>query len=132
MLIAPLGSSAALLAANPDAPFAQPRNIIGGHAVCATVGVAVATLDAVVLHQGLWLAGPLAVSGSVVAMLATNTMHPPGGGTALLAVLPSATAVHALGWLFPVAPAATSALVLTLSGCAAVRLAGGRYPKSWW
>jgi CBS-domain-containing membrane protein len=33
MLIGPLGSSAALIAAAPDAPLAQPRNVVGGHMV---------------------------------------------------------------------------------------------------
>ena len=33
MLIGPLGSSAALIAAAPEAPLAQPRNVIGGHMV---------------------------------------------------------------------------------------------------
>ncbi len=44
-------------------------------------------LDDLILHQGLWLSAPLAVSLSVVGMLVTKTLHPPGGGTALTALM---------------------------------------------
>ncbi len=35
--------------------------------------------------DGWWLSGPLAVSMATVGMMATRTMHPPAGGTALIA-----------------------------------------------
>ncbi len=55
--------------------------------MCGATGVAVGLLDSLVLHQGLWLSAPLAVSLSVIGMLVTKCLHPPGGGTALIALM---------------------------------------------
>ena len=38
-LFAPFGASAVLLYGAPAAPFSQPRNLLGGHFISATVGV---------------------------------------------------------------------------------------------
>src|SRR5262245_13831417 len=43
-VIAPFGASAVLVFAAPASPFAQPRNVIGGHLFCAIVGVVVFAL----------------------------------------------------------------------------------------
>jgi len=42
------------------------------------------------LDSYLWLAAALAVSFSIAAMHATKTLHPPGGATALFAVISGA------------------------------------------
>ncbi len=61
----------------PDSPFAQPRNVIGGHLLSALVGCAMASF----LGTGpLVLA--VAVGLAIVVMYLTHTMHPPGGATA--------------------------------------------------
>ena len=40
MIVPSMGASAVLLFAAPHAPFSQPWNVIGGHAVSAIIGVA--------------------------------------------------------------------------------------------
>ena len=35
----------------------------------------------------IWLAAAIGVSFAIVAMLVTKTLHPPGGATALIAVI---------------------------------------------
>ena len=51
----------------------------------------------------LWLAASLAVSFAIVIMLVTKTLHPPGGATALIAVI-GGTKVHSLGYLYALIP----------------------------
>ena len=79
-----------------------------------------------------YVTGPLAVSCSIMAMLTTKTMHPPGGGTALLAVIGGAN-IHNLGWMFAVAPCGTGACVLVATGVVFHNLLGtSKYPVKWW
>ena len=73
-----------LLYAAPFSPFSQPRNLVGGHLVAALVGVACYKAFAVPLGSS-WLASPLSVAFCIVGQMATDTVHPPGGGTALIA-----------------------------------------------
>lgn len=61
-------------------------------------------------------------------MLLTNTIHPPAGATALLAVTNAQTA--ALGWfLFPVM---LLGVVLMLVAAVVVNNVQRRYPLYWW
>lgn len=105
-LVAPMGASAVLLFAVPRSPLAQPWPVLVGHVVAATCGTAA--------HQllGHGVAGAAAAVGlALLLMFPLRCVHPPGGGTALLAVLGS-PAVHALGWGFAFVPVALNALVL--------------------
>ena len=70
----------------PAVPFSQPRNVIGGHLLAAVVGITSFKLLAVPMGTAA-LAAPVAVAGSIMGMLATRTMHPPAGGTTLIAVV---------------------------------------------
>jgi CBS-domain-containing membrane protein len=93
-----------LLFAAPFSPFSQPRNVIGGHAIAIVVGVACAQVLAPVI------AAPMAIALVIMVQMATETIHPPGGGAALIAVS-AAPKIIELGWLFCV-PVAISVLVL--------------------
>ena len=77
---------AALVYGAPAVPFSQPRNVIGGHLLAAVVGITSFKLLAVPMGTAA-LAAPVAVAGSIMGMLATRTMHPPAGGTTLIAVV---------------------------------------------
>ena len=83
LVIGSLGASATLVYGVIKSPFSQPRNLIGGHIVSGLVGVACYHL----FGDTLWLASGLAVAFAMVAMMATKTLHPPGGATALIAVI---------------------------------------------
>ena len=106
-LIAPLGASGVLLYGAPQSPFAQPRNLIGGHLISALIGV---TIQQILPNTPL-IAAPLAVSSSILFMQITRTLHPPGGATALIAIIGSKK-VKLLGYMFIVNPVLTGALVL--------------------
>jgi CBS-domain-containing membrane protein len=128
LLIGSFGASAVLVYAALRSPLAQPRNLIGGHIVSALVGVACWKT----CGDTLWVAAALGVSLAIAAMLATRTLHPPGGATALIAVI-GGPKIHALGFLYAFVPAGLGALALLAVALATNNLARGRrYPEYWW
>lgn len=108
-LIGSFGASAVLVFGSVNSPLAQPRNLIGGHLVCAIVGVTICKL----LPHQLWLSASLAVSISIVLMQVTKTMHPPGGATALIANIGSEQ-IKSLGFHYVLFPVLSGVLVLYL------------------
>ena len=58
-----------------------------------------------------WLASALAVSLAIVAMLVTQSLHPPGGATSVLAVIGS-PAVKNSGYYYVIFPALISSTIL--------------------
>ncbi len=109
-LIGSFGASSVLVYGVIQSPLAQPRNLIGGHLISALIGVSVHQL----LPDVVWLAAPLAVSLSIVLMQVTKTLHPPGGATALIAVIGSEK-VKALGYLYVLSPVLSGALILLVT-----------------
>ena len=69
-----------LLCAAPYSPFSQPRNLIGGHIIATVIGISCQKL--IVLPE---FAMPASVAFCIMAQMATDTIHPPGGGIALIA-----------------------------------------------
>jgi CBS domain-containing membrane protein len=121
LLAAPIGASAVLVFAVPSSPLAQPWRVIGGNVVSALAG----TLVAQWLGHGALAAG-VAVGLAIALMSATGSLHPPGGGTALLPVL--APAVLAQGYAFAFLPVGLNAMLLTATGLLVHRVTGHSYP----
>ncbi|MBF0310830.1 MAG: HPP family protein [Magnetococcales bacterium] len=128
LLVGSFGASAVLVHGAITSPLAQPRNLVGGHLLSALVGVVCYKL----LGDIPWLAAPLAVSGAIALMQLTRTLHPPGGATALLAVIGSPE-LRQLGFLYPLMPAASGALIMLTVALLFNNLAPTRrYPLFWW
>ncbi len=128
MIIGSFGASAVLIYGAIKSPLAQPRNLLGGHVISALIGVTAFKL----LEPNLWLAAALAVATSIAVMHATKTLHPPGGATALIAVI-SGAKVHDLGYLYVLVPVAAGALVMLAVALLVNNLAPRRrYPEFWW
>jgi len=128
-LVGSFGASAVLVYGAPQAEFSQPRNLMGGHILCALTGITVYKY----LPFNVELLGAIAVSVSVVIMHFTRTLHPPGGATALIAVIGSAE-VHEMGYLFVVYPIASGALILLLVALVVNNLSSDpkrHYPRCW-
>lgn len=106
-LIGSFGASSVLIYGAIQSPLAQPRNLIGGHVISAFIGVTVYKL----LPDIIWLTAPLAVSLSIVLMQITKTLHPPGGATALIAVIGSEK-IKALGFMYVLSPVLSGAFLL--------------------
>lgn len=112
----------------PQAPFSQPRNLIGGHCLSALIGVTVFLLLG---DQGI-LACPLAVALSIFAMQLTGTVHPPGGATALIAVI-GGSAIHKLGYWYVICPVGLGASIMVAVAIVVNRLSretNRKYPYS--
>lgn len=106
LLVASFGASAVLLYGVPDSPLAQPRNVFFGHSISATVGVIAYAF------MGLtWWSAGIATATAIALMLLTHTAHPPGGATALVAVLSKASPTYIVT---PVAFGATILIIIAL------------------
>lgn len=106
-LIGSFGASSVLIYGEIQSPLAQPRNLIGGHVISAFIGVSMFKL----LPETIWLAASLAVALSIVLMQYTKTMHPPGGATALIAII-GTEKITDLGYLYVFVPVLTGTLIL--------------------
>ncbi len=106
-LIGSFGASSVLVYGAIQSPLAQPRNLIGGHIISALVGVSIYKI----MPDMIFLAAPLAVSFSIVGMQITKTLHPPGGATALIAVIGSEK-IKKLGYTFVLTPVLSDAVIL--------------------
>jgi len=127
-LVGSFGASAVLLYAIPASPFAQPRNLILGHALSAFVGVSCAML----LKENMAIAAATAVSVSIMLMHLSRSLHPPGGATALIAVIGS-NDIHNLGYAYVVTPIGLGALLLLLIALLINNISPyRRYPQYWY
>ncbi|UPK69059.1 HPP family protein [Chitinophaga filiformis] len=108
-LIGSFGASSVLIYGIINSPLAQPRNLVGGHLICALVGVTVHKL----IPGELWLAAALSVSLSIVLMQITKTLHPPGGATALIANIGSEK-IKAMGYMYVLSPVLSGVLILLM------------------
>ncbi len=127
MIIGSFGVSAVLIYGAIKSPLAQPRNLIGGHVVSAVIGVFCYQL----LHDTIWLAAAVAVATAIAAMHATRTLHPPGGATALIAVIGSQR-IHDLGYLYVIAPVALGATIMLVIALVVNNIPERRrYPEYW-
>jgi len=82
MLVASMGASAVLVFGVPHGIFSRPSNLMAGHLVSALLGVACARNI-----PSEALAAACAVGLSIGAMRLLKCVHPPGGATALSAVI---------------------------------------------
>ena len=82
LVIASMGASAVLLFAVPHGLLSQPWAVIGGHLISACIGVFCQRHVPHVVYGGA-----LAVSLSILLMYYLHCIHPPGGATALTAVI---------------------------------------------
>ncbi len=129
LLIGSFGASAVLVYGAIKTPLAQPRNLMGGHILSGIVGVASYKLLG---HINMPLAAAVAVSFAIMLMHATKTLHPPGGATALIAVI-GGKGIYKLGFLYALMPAGLGALILLIIALLVNNLSKERkYPEFWW
>ncbi len=151
MLVASFGASAVLIYGAIKSPLAQPRNLIGGHVISAVIGVAcykllgpgIASSLADSVHflgsigyillgtPHMCFASAIAVATAIAAMHVTRTLHPPGGATALIAVIGS-DRIHNLGFFYAIIPVAAGALIMLVVALLVNNIPKSRrYPEFW-
>ncbi|AMJ57984.1 MULTISPECIES: HPP family protein [Stenotrophomonas] len=112
ILLASMGASAVLVFAVPHGALSQPWAVIAGHLVSAFIGVSCQLM----FPEQAWT-GALAVGLAVGAMHYLRCIHPPGGATALAAVI-GGSDVHALGYHYLLTPVAINVAAILLAGIA--------------
>ncbi|MEP3331639.1 HPP family protein [Sedimentitalea sp.] len=120
-LIAPLGASAVLAFAVPNAPLAQPWSAIVGNTLSALVAVALLSV-----YAGAW-APPLVVGLAILTMLFARALHPPGGAVALLAALDPGPVIES-GLTYALIPVGAMTALLVASAVIYNRLTDRIYP----
>lgn len=124
--VASMGASAVLLFAAPHGALSQPWPVIGGHVISAAIGVTSAQ----------WIGEPVlaasvAVAASIGVMYLLGCLHPPGGATALFAVL-GGPAVLQMGYDYLFVPVLMNALVLVIVAVIYnYAFPWRRYPQAW-
>jgi CBS-domain-containing membrane protein len=127
MIVGSFGASAVLIYGAIKSPLAQPRNLVGGHIFSALVGVASQQL----FHPYLWLAAGLAVATAIAVMHWTKTLHPPGGATALIAVI-GGEKIHNLGFMYALFPVGGGVLIMLIIALLVNNIPKNRkYPEFW-
>jgi len=119
-LVAPLGASAVLVFAVPASPLAQPWAVVAGNTASAMVGVL-----CVRYIPDPAIAGAVAVAAAVGVMFSLRCLHPPGGASALVAVLAQASTLD-----FALFPVFVNSVVLVAVGIAYNSATGRRYPHN--
>jgi CBS domain-containing membrane protein len=107
-VIASMGASAVLLFGVPHGQLSQPWPVLAGHGISACIGV---VCQKCIPVEWDWLAAGLAVGLAIFAMHQLKCIHPPGGATALTAVL-GGEGVRQLGWSFVCFPVLTNSLIM--------------------
>lgn len=126
MLIASMGASAVLLFAVPHGQLSQPWPVIAGHFFPAIIGVTCAKFI-----PSTPLAAGCAVGLAIVTMHQLKCIHPPGGATALTAVI-GGPAIKELGYRFVMSPVLLNALAIVCVAIAFNFLFDWRkYPAIW-
>ena len=103
LAIIPFATSIVLVISSPELRAAQPRALIGGHIVSTFAGLAMVKM----VGPQPWAAA-FAVGVAVLAMVLTDTLHPPAGIDPLLIVSAN------LSWVFLIVPVLAGVLLLTV------------------
>lgn len=106
LIVASMGASAVLVFAVPHGPLSQPWAVAGGHLVSAAIGV-----SCYILIPDLFFAAAAAVGLAITAMYYLRCIHPPGGATALSAVV-AGPGVHELGYGYLVTPVLINVVII--------------------
>lgn len=115
------GASIYVLFILPDTPFAQPRNVIGGHFISTLVGL-------VFLHLvgPDWWSMALSLATALSLMQLLNVQHPPAGSNPFIVFLVGAD------WAFLFMPTLIGTVILVLVALFYNNLSKDRsYPKYW-
>ena len=108
LIVASMGASAVLLFAVPHGRLAQPWSLLGGHFVSAIVGVCCAKWI-----PDIYIASAAAVGIAVAVMYYLHCIHPPGGATALTAVVGGEQIIE-LGFQYIMTPVMLNTLIILI------------------
>ena len=126
-LAASFGSSVVVVFGYPENEFAQPKNVLLGHLLCALVGIIFVTLFNITQDRSIFfIAIGLAVGISVMLMMAFKVTHPPAGGNTIVVMLTQDS------FQFLIFPIMVGAITIIIGGLIYNRLILKKnYPLKW-
>ena len=126
-LAASFGSSVVVVFGYPENEFAQPKNVLLGHLLCALVGIIFVTLFNITQDRSIFfITIGLAMGISVMLMMAFKITHPPAGGNTIVVMLTQDS------FQFLVFPIMAGAITIIIGGIIYNRLLLKRkYPQTW-
>ncbi len=138
IIIGSFGASSVILYGTPASPLGQPKAFVGGQFLCALTSVCITKLFELNRHYNpnlidssqslVWVAGGIATGTALCVMILTDTVHPPGGATALLAA--TSPPVIRLGWRYlPVV--LLTAVIMEVWAMLWMNLGRAKYPHFW-
>ena len=126
-LAASFGSSVVVVFGYPENEFAQPKNVLLGHLLCALIGVIFVTLFKISQDRMIFfLAIGLAVGLAVMLMMAFKITHPPAGGNTIVVMLAQDS------FQFLIFPIMVGAVTIIIGGIIYNRfILKKKYPLKW-
>ena len=126
-LAASFGSSVVVVFGYPENEFAQPKNVVLGHLLCALVGIIFVTLFNITQDRSIFfIAIGLAMGISVMLMMAFKITHPPAGGNTIVVMLTQDS------FQFLVFPIMVGAITIIIGGVIYNRfILKKNYPLKW-
>ena len=126
-LAASFGSSVVVVFGYPENEFAQPKNVLLGHLLCALIGILFVTLFKISQDRTIFfLAIGLAVGLSVMLMMALKITHPPAGGNTNVVMLAQDS------FQFLIFPIMVGAVTIIIGGIIYNRfILKKKYPLKW-
>ena len=126
-LAASFGSSVVVVFGYPENEFAQPKNVLLGHLLCALVGIIFVTLFNITQDRSIFfIAIGLAVGISVMLMMAFKITHPPAGGNTIAVMLAQNS------FQFLIFPIMVGAITIIIGGVIYNRfILKKNYPLKW-
>ena len=126
-LAASFGSSVVVVFGYPENEFAQPKNVLLGHLLCALIGIVFVILFKISQDRNIFfLALGLAVGIAVMLMMAFKITHPPAGGNTIVVMLTQDS------FQFLIFPIMVGAVTIIIGGIIYNRfILKKRYPLRW-
>ena len=126
-LAASFGSSVVVVFGYPDNEFAQPKNVLLGHLLCALVGIIFVTLFKISQDRSIFfLTIGIAVGIAVMFMMAFKITHPPAGGNTIVVMLTQDS------FQFLIFPIMVGAITIIIGGIIYNRfILKKNYPLKW-
>ena len=126
-LAASFGSSVVVVFGYPENEFAQPKNVLFGHLLCALIGIIFVIFFKISQDRTIFfLAIGLAVGISVMLMMAFKVTHPPAGGNTIVVMLTQDS------FQFLIFPIMVGAITIIIGGVIYNRfILKKNYPLKW-
>ena len=126
-LAASFASSVVLVFGYPQNEFAQPKNVLLGHLLCAFIGIIFVTFFKISQDRTIFfLAIGLAVGIAVMLMMAFEITHPPAGANTIVVMLAQDS------FQFLIFPVMVGAVTIIVGGVIYNRfILKKKYPLKW-